>query len=357
VPVSTVYLDVDGRRSPRKQDVLTRAEVLVGRLRAEADGLERRAKRSVAGDAQRITTFLDGLDRGRTRGVAMFSCSSAGWWEEVRVHRSLPDRARVAPHAYVLPLEALVQTYESFCTSLVDREKARIFLARMGDIQEEEDLVDVVPGQHDQGGWSQARFARHIEEHTAQHLKRVAERLLRVFERRTFDHLILAGPEELVPEFERGLHDYLRRRVLARINLPMTASPDLVLERSLAIEEALELERERGTVERLVAESAAGRGAVVGLEPVLEALNEARVETLVVPFGLFADGVQCEHCGRLDVSGGRCPTCGHAMHRVPDVVEASVEVALSQDAAIETLTFHNEDPDAGFHDIGAILRY
>src|SRR5207245_2033727 len=109
------------------------------------------------------------------------------------------------------------------------REKARIFLAKMGQIREVSDLFDDVPGQHEQGGWSQARYQRHIEEHVGRHLKRVAEVLLRFFKRRNFDHLILAGPEEILPQFEQALHDYLRQRVVARTTLAMTATPADVL--------------------------------------------------------------------------------------------------------------------------------
>src|SRR5207253_7284665 len=158
--------------------------------------------------------------------------------------RPVKDRAALAEHPHVIPLEALVETYESFCTVLVDREKARLFMAKMGRIGENTDLFDEVPGQHDQGGWSQSRFQRHIEEHMVQHLKHVAEVLLRHFKRRGFDHLILAGPQEVVAEFERHLHDYLKRRVVARTTLPITSTPADVLARSLQVEEEMEERQE-----------------------------------------------------------------------------------------------------------------
>src|SRR5439155_7595956 len=180
---------------------------------------------SVTKDVERMMAFVDGLDRGPTRGVALFSCSGARLWEEVLVPRPLADRATLADHPHVLPLEALIETYETFWTALVDREKARIFLARMGRIREETGVFDDVPGRHDQGGWSQSRYQRHIEDHVGRHLRRVGEELFRYFKREGFDHLILAGPEEVVAEFERDLHDYLKRRIVARLTLPMTASP------------------------------------------------------------------------------------------------------------------------------------
>jgi len=355
-PVSTVYLDVDGRRYPRKQDFLVRADELCRHLKTEAHELERPARRSVERDTGRILQFFENLDRGPTRGVAIFSSSGAGLWEEVRVPRPVKDRAAVAPHPYVMPLEALVETYESFCTVLVDREKARIFLARTGRIREETDLLDDVPGQHDQGGWSQARFQRHIEEHMVQHLKHVSDVLLRYFKRRGFDHLILGGPQEVLAELERHLHDYLRRRVAARTHLAMTSTASEVLERSLHVEEEMEERKERQTVDRLLAAAAAGRGAVTGLREVLGALNEGRVDTLVVPFGLAAEGARCSECGRLAQGGSRCRTCGGPLESLPDVVEASVGAAIRQGARVETVSFFSRDTLDGT-EVGAFLRF
>ncbi|MGH2572930.1 MAG: Vms1/Ankzf1 family peptidyl-tRNA hydrolase [Actinomycetota bacterium] len=354
-PVSSLYLDVDGRRYPRKQDYMLRAEELCHRLQRQAEGMSREAKYSVRRDASRFMSFLRSLERGRTRGLALFSSSGAGLWEEVLVPRPLPDRVTVADHPHVLPIEGLVETYESFCTALVDREKARIFLARMGRIREQTDIFDDVPGQHDQGGRAQARYQRHIEEAVAQHLKHVADVLLAFLKRRRFDHLILAGPEELLPELERGIHDYLRRRVVARTTLPITASADEVLERSLAVEEEVEAQRERQVLERLTAEARAGRHGVTGLEPVLDALNDGRVDTLVVPFGLSREGARCASCGRLAVDGAACPTCGGTLERVHDVVESAVAAALRQRSRVETLTMATDTDGAS--DIGALLRY
>lgn len=353
-PVSSVYLDIDGRRYPRKQDYLIRAEQLCHQLKREAEGLDRQRRLSVAKDAEQMLEWLDGLDRGPSRGVALFSCSSSSLWESVLVSRPVSDRAILADHPYVLPLEALVETYETFCTVLVDREKARIFVARMGGIREVTGVLDEVPGRHDQGGWSQARYQRHIEDHVIRHLRHVGEELFRYLKRQGFDHLILAGPEEVVAEFERDLHDYLKRRIVGGITLPMTASAAEVLERTLQVEEEVETRREREVVERVNAEAAAGRHAVIGLEPVLAALNESRIDTLVVPFGLAVEGVQCTQCGWLGTSGTVCMACGGATERVGDVVDSAVAKAIRQSSRVETLTSWDGRAPA---EVGALLRF
>ena len=355
-PVSSLYLDVDGRRYPRKQDYLVRADEMAHLLRSEAAEMDRARRGSVGRDADRMLKFVRALDRGSTRGIALFSSADGGLWEEVTVPRPLRDRAVVADQPHLLPLEALVETYQSFCTVIVDREKARIFLAKMGRIREATDLFDDVPGQHEQGGWSQSRYQRHIEEHVGKHLKRVADVLLRFSKLKGFDHLILAGPEEILPQFEQGLHDYLRQRVVVRTTLAMTASESDVLQRSLAVEEGFEAKRKLRTLERLNAESAAGRQAVRGLGPALSALNDGRVETLIVPFGVSRKGLRCSACGRLALEGDACATCGGEMDGIPDVVEGAVTSALRQSARVETLSVI-ELVQPGEQHVGALLRY
>jgi peptide chain release factor subunit 1 len=355
IPVSSLYVDVDGRRYPRRQDYMVRAKQLCHELKrqAEEEPLDRQARSSVSLDAARMLDYLNTMDRGPTRGVALFSASKADLWEAVAVPRPLPDRVCLESHPYVIPLEALVETHESFCTTLIDRAKARIFLARMGQIQERTDIFDEVPGWHDQGGWSQGRYQRHIEEHAASHLKHVADVLLRFYKVRKFDHLILAGPDELIPEFERVVHDYLRRRVATRITLPMTATAAEVLEKSLAVEEEIEKARERQVLRRLAAEAAAGR-SVMGLSRVLHALNEERVDTLVVPFGLSAPGARCAS-GHLAAKGRRCGICQARLEPVRDVVDDAVAGAMRQGSRVEILSLL--EPEETPKDIGALLRF
>ncbi len=357
VPVTSLYLSVDGRLYPRRVDYEVRLDDLLRQARDRAAGMGRDAARSVDEDAAQISSFVrERFDRGSTRGLALFSASRAGLWEDIPVPRPVRDRVGVSSHPDLIQLEMLLETYESFCTVLVDSEKARIFLAELGRIEEQSDLLDDVPGRHDQGGWSQSRYQRHIDEHRQRHLKRTAEVLFRFHKRRKFDHLILGGPEEVVAELEHDLHDYLRRLVRARVSVPMTATADEVLARSLELEEEMDRRRVRASLDRLLAESAAGRAAVTGLASTLRALGDGRAETLLVRFDLSASGFECPACGRLATSGGTCRGCGAArVQPVDDVVEAAVALAVRQGCRVETVTL--DDALRAEGGIGALLRY
>jgi len=356
LPVTSALLSVDGRAYPRKKDYELRLEELLRAVRDQSRSLPKEQRRSVERDAEALRSFVaDRFERGSTRGLALFSSSGAGLWEEIELSRPVRNQAVVAPHPDLLQLEAILEAYESFCTVLVDSEKARIFIAELGRIEEERHLLDDVPNRHDQGGWSQARYQRHVDEHRQKHLKHTAEVLFRFFKRRSFDRLILAGSDEIFRELEHELHDYLRKRIVARLNLPVTASPAEVLARSLRVEEDLERDRVRRAVERIVAEAAAGRQAVAGFTATLGALGEHRVDTLVVAMDLRAAGRECPSCGRLAERGRRCPTCGAGTRATPDVVEAAVAQALRQGCRVETVLEDGAFAELG--GVGALLRF
>jgi peptide chain release factor subunit 1 len=354
-PVTSVYLDVDGRRYPRRADYLVRLEDL---LRKAGNGSwPKEHRRSVEADAESTRRFVsDQFERKGTRGLALFSCSGAGLWKDVALPQAVRDRIVVGPRPHLLPLEAVLESFEAFCTALVDREKARIFMSVGGQIDEVSDILDDVPGWHDQGGWAQARLQRHIKDHIQRHLKHVSEVLLRQHKEHGFDHLVLAGPEEVVAELERDLHDYVRRTVVARITLPMSARATDVLEATLAVEHELQTRREWETVDRLASEAGSATGrAVAGLDDTLLALESGRVETLVVAFGLEASGVKCRSCGHLATGGERCSVCGREVEEAPDLAEEAIELALRQRCEVETVQDVPGLTTLG--GIGALLRF
>ncbi|HYZ10886.1 MAG TPA: Vms1/Ankzf1 family peptidyl-tRNA hydrolase [Actinomycetota bacterium] len=360
LPVTTLYLDVDGKRRPRRRDYVRRAETLTTDACDEArTAMSREAFLTVCHDSDRIRSFVrDGLERrGSVRGLAMFACSAAGLWEALELSHPVRDRVRVAPRPHLVPLEALLELAETFCTVLVDRERARVFLSSLGEIEEVSRLLDDVPGQHDQGGWAQARLQRHIQDHVHRHLKHVADTLLRVQRSRPFDHLVLAGPDEAVAELERDLHDYARRRILERMSLPMASAPDEVLERVTDLEVELESRREREAVSRLRSEAGSGTGrAVTGMADTLIALEANRAEVLVVAEDLKASGVRCERCGHLAARpDGPCESCGGPVVEVPDLVEEAVELALRHRCRVETVGDGNMLAEVG--GVGALLRF
>ena len=113
---------------------------------------------------------------------------------------------------------------------------------------------------------------------------------------------------------------------------------------------------EREALDRLEAGIGAGSRAAGGVENTIEALNERRVETLLLDSAFEGKIQRCPNCGLLVLgSDGRCPADESGLERVDHLREAVVEAALAQDAAV-IVVHHYEDlgPLGG---IGAVLRF
>jgi len=115
-------------------------------------------------------------------------------------------------------------------------------------------------------------------------------------------------------------------------------------------------QRERDALDRLAAGIGSGGRAVGGPEGTLEALNERRVEALLLEPGFDRHGWRCGTCGLLLLDGdGRCPADGSELVEVEHVREAAVEAALAQDAEVMVVRHY---PDLGpLQGIAALLRF
>lgn len=355
LPVTSLHLDVDGRHSVSRAELLTRLDDLLKSV--DAARWDRRGQRSVTGDLDRIRRFVrDEFDRSGVRGLAVFSASGAELWEDIAIARGLRDRIEVAPRPYLLPLENVLESMESFAVAVADRERARLFFVEGDRPEELTEFTDDVPGWHDQGGWSQSRFQRHIKEHVQRHLKRIADVLLRLYERRPFDHLVLGGPEELLSDLERELHDYVGRRIVDRTPMSLQVRAVDVADHCRRLEEAMEERRERDTIYRLVSEVEGRTGrAVAGVRETIGALEAGRVETLVVQAGISVPGARCPSCGHLDVDNQTCAACGAGTRPTDQLEEEIVEEALRRGCRVDTVVPAPSLEALG--GIGALLRF
>ena len=360
-PVTSCYLDVDGRRYIRPQDLEPHLDDLLrkGRRRmADADGtVDRAGQASVEADLKRISDHVrGGIDRSSTRGLAMFSCSADGFWQVLELAVSVPNVIVVNATPHIRVLESVVDQYLRFAVLLVDRQRSRIFVFEQGQLIDKQEHFDQLPRHDDDGGqMDRDHVAGHTQAVAAQHLRRSAQAAFAVFQEEAFDHLILCTPDALGREMEKELHPWLRDRIAARLSIPVAARDGEICQAALEVEAGVERAREAALVERLRQAVGAGSGAAVGLPDVLAALVARRVETLLVSEGYEAPGWRCRSCLYVGVLGRRCPLCSTEMDQVDDVVEEAVEEALNQSCR---LAICRDDPDLDvLGRIGAILRF
>ncbi len=243
------------------------------------------------------------------------------------------------------------------CIALVNRRTLRIFAdAPSGRMEEVAHVSDEVPNQHEKGGWSQANYERSIEEEVRKHLEHSARLLFEHLQRQPFDVLAVGAAPELYPDFERELHAYPGERLLGRFDCDVEhASPDDALQAAQGLFAEAKERHLRGLLERLTVGLAHGERAAAGLGPVLDALNERRVETLLYEAGFNSPGFACPQSGWLGVGPGDCPSGEENAESRENVLEDAIAAALGQSADVLVL---RDRPELGPHGgIAALLRF
>ncbi len=161
-----------------------------------------------------------------------------------------------------------------------------------------------------------------------------------------------------MPRLTELLSQDLRRRLVdRRVEVDMSYSNDeQVREAVAAVVEQEEQEHERAALDRLGQGLGSGARAAGGVEATLEALNERRVEVLLLEQGVQRAGGRCPSDGLLSVSSsGTCPADGADIDPVEDLGEAAIEAALLQDAELILVSRY---PDLGPHEgFAALLRF
>jgi len=353
--VLSLYLNLDPSQfatpPARKTAVRSLVDEAERRLR-EGNGLSHDDKKALQASLQRAASFLENdLPSDGAHGVALFASESTDLFEAMKLPRSVPNRVAIGRSPLVGPLARLARR-ERWCVALVNRRNARILRGSPDGLREVEQIHDDVSGQHDQGGWSQARYQRGIEKEKDDHLRDTGEALMRHFKRQPFEKLIVGGPREVVTDFEQKLHHYLRDRLAGRIEVDVERSnADQVLDAARPLIEKLEHSRERETLEKL------GERGACGLDDVLPPLNERRVELLILDeqFG-GVTGVQCLVCGWLGLEGETCPADGSPLVQLDDLTEAMIELSVQQSA--DLLAVHYERSTLETHGgAAALLRF
>ena len=353
-PVTTCYLDVDGRRFVRPRDYELHLERM---LRPVREREHRAGHHGVCEDLKRIEDHVrGGFDRSHTRGLALFADAAGGMWRALHLPVRVRNRLVVNQHPQVRQLEAILERAERFAVLLTDRQRARLFVFQLGELVEWSERFDRLPRHEDDGGDRVKDQVRdHADSATQHHLRHTATAAFEVFQESGFDRLVIGAPADIAGQLERALHPYLRERIAAHIGVAVGAREEEVREAAVAAEDDALRRREAADVSRLRAAAGSGDGGVVGLDDVLAALVQRRIDTLFVSDGYEAPGWRCPSCAFLAARGPSCPVCSTRMEQADDVVEEAVQEALNQSCRLE-VCHDNADLDV-IGRIGALLRF
>ena len=174
---------------------------------------------------------------------------------------------------------------------VTNRRAARLFVGPGDALEETDRFVDDVHSEYEKQGWSPSKFDRSVEQEVKDHLANAADLAFDVYKKRGLDRVLIGAPDELVAELKGKLHPYLRERIAGRISVDIeNASVDDVCSaaKPLISEHVRKCERE--ALDRLAQGVGTGGRGAAGIAEVLDALNQARVETLLIAENFKAGG-------------------------------------------------------------------
>jgi peptide chain release factor subunit 1 len=291
------------------------------------------------------------------KGRIVFACAPESF---LRVYRLAvePERSFVLDTSpFLLPLARLRGDYEDYGVLLVDSREARFTCIRSDIAEEREHLSTDLMNKHKKGGWSQSRFNHLRQGAIKAFLSEVADNVRNTCGELDTKGFVIAGPGNAKQQLLEMLSGEERDKVLGLVNLPMEVSRDELVEAGDSVLREKESETARMRTAEFRREVLTGGLAAGGVVAVRDALEQGRVNTLLILKEASVPGWICERCQQIrpnEKPPAECDRCGGPTS-VVDVVEELYELAQRTGADVEFVDREDfPDPD---YSVGALLRY
>jgi peptide chain release factor subunit 1 len=280
-PFTTVYLDTRADEHGRDRfGPFVRKE-----LAARGATFPERspAREQFERDAQRILEYLQSNARPSANGIAIFACAGADFFEAVQLEAPMEESAVFVAHApNIYPLARLSDRYKRYAVVVTDTHLARIFVIGLGRIEAAGSIESTKFHRSMAGGWSQARYQRHIDNYHLHHIKEVVDALDRVVREEDVTYIVLAGDEVAVPLIREQLPKPLAERVADVLRLDVTTPDAEVLRQSLDAIRGQDARDDAERVRRMFDAYRSGGLGVVGVEATRAALEQGQVHELLL---------------------------------------------------------------------------
>lgn len=343
IPVVSAAIDLRpqadaGDPGSREARVLLRDGLREERERLSAHDAGRE---SLDADAERLTRLVDERaapnepdDGPAPRGLMAWASEGVGLWETYLTHAAVDSFVAVAPRPVLAALARHAQ-FVPAVVAIIDTNTLRLFAARPGRLVEVPGLDDPPDDyvQTGEGGWSQGRYERHVDEHRDAFARRMADRIGALAEREGGGVVVLAGDEVAIPILQGVLPKPLAEAVEATLKIELRATLEEIEAEVFPVLAAIADARATDAADRLVGAARGDGMGVGGLDDTRRMLElGAALEVLVnEPAGPDAD--------RLD----------------DDALEEVVRLATLTDAPVTFVSGH--DGIASLGGVGALLRF
>ena len=344
-PVISLYLDLRPNEHGRDQFEPFLRNELANRIQTFAATSPER--QSLDADAEKIQSHLAAID-GSVNGLALFACHGADLFVPIELAAPIEGhRLYISDQPHLYPIARLIDEYPRYLALLTDSHSARIFVFALNSVETTAQIEGQKTKHHKKGGWSQARYQRHVENFRLQHIKEVAEVVARIVRQESIDKVILSAEEVVLAEIREQLPKEVLDRVVDSVNLGVHAAQHEVLESTLSALREKDAETDRERVDALIGAYRANGLGCVGVEATRRAFELGQVDELLItatPDTLTAKG---EANAAAAAAAERTPQERVADELVLQARNTSAKIRFIEDPALL----------APFGGAGAFLRF
>ena len=284
-PVVSLYLDTRPDQHGRDSfQAFVRKEF---RARANTYRAGTPERESLDKDLERISAYLDNELQPSANCAAVFACNAADMFEALQLEATIDDNSMFIgdqPHLY--PLARLISQHPRYAAVIADTNRARILVIAQGAVEHTRTVEGVKTRRNAQGGWSQARYQRHISNYHLHHVKEVVDALERTVQREGLNAILIAGDPVVIPIFREQLPKHLAEKVVEEVTLATDAPEHEVLRATYEALKKLNETSDRERVDAVVNAYRAGGLGVVGPDETLLALTNGQVDELLITASL-----------------------------------------------------------------------
>ena len=329
-PVVTLYLNAQSDQHGRDHFEPFLRKELPERLRTyPAEGPERK---SLEEDAEKIHNYLDNLTPS-ANGIVIFASSGAGLFEAIELAAPIDQhRLYVSDEPHLYPLARVLDQYPRYAVLLADTNRSRIVVVAANAVEATAQVTGTKTRRHKMGGWSQARYQRHIENYHQQHAKEVAETLARLVRDEGIGSIVIAGDEVAVPLVRNELAKDVAARVVDVVKLEEHQADRQIVDATIEALRQKDAETDRERVDAVLGAYRAGGLAAIGVEPILAALELGQVDELLITAA--PDTIDPGERGEAEAARERSPEERAADELVAQARQTAARIRFIEDPAL-----------------------
>lgn len=360
-PVFSLYLGVKAGRNfvSEANSVITSAV-----KKAEASGAysksEKKKISETADKMKKEIRFIKLPDE--TRSIVMFRDMKrkSGVYH---VPAYIPSKLVIESDFYIHPLVKALEKHPRYLVVFLERDKARFFSMRLGEIEEISEITrDDVPqrinaARVDWKGLSETRIQGHIHDHEKRHLKRAAEKTKDYFryKKNGFSYLVIGAHREFAEKFAEILDMKPKEKLIGSYHIVPGYDLNRIKAKSAEVINEHEKKIEEEIVNNLFGGSSKKRAAaVLGINLVLENLYLHNIDTLAIGKDYKEAGYVCPKCHYISSYLKSCAKCKSKMPEESDIADEIIEEAIANKIKIKHLFYAHKEFDK--FGIGAFLK-